>query len=256
MKRFYHCFALLTALSALLAALTVATCADYSDPVDMGLVFSPVTRLEAYVDGEWNADLSGSYGFGDTAAVTAPDVGGKSSSHWEADGSVISYAKSLKLTMNAHTTLSAVYADAAPTAKPVAGITSVTRTSDGGSSALVEQNKTGFVDVPAGSFYEDAVAWAVEAGVTTGTDATHFSPNAACTRAQTVTFLWRAAGSPEPTTTTTFTDVPANDYYTKAVQWAAENGVTTGTSATSFSPNDNCLRAQIVTFLYRAYEGK
>ena len=95
--------------------------------------------------------------------------------------------------------------------------------------------------------------WAVGNGVTTGTDATHFEPNGTCTRAQAVTFLWRAAGQPEPKTTARpFNDVSPGMYYEKAVLWAVEEGITNGTSTTTFSPDDNCTRAQIVTFLYRA----
>ena len=110
-----------------------------------------------------------------------------------------------------------------------------------------------FVDVPAGSYYEDAVDWAVENGITKGTDDTHFSPDGICTRAQAVTFLWRAAGSPEPETCTMpFTDVPVGSYYYDAVLWAVENGITKGTSDTTFSPNMTCSRAQIVTFLWRS----
>ena len=110
-----------------------------------------------------------------------------------------------------------------------------------------------FVDVPAGSYYEDAVDWAVENGITQGTDDTHFSPDGICTRAQAVTFLWRAAGSPEPETRTMpFTDVNAGSYYYDAVLWAVENGITKGTSDTTFSPNMTCSRAQIVAFLWRS----
>ena len=110
-----------------------------------------------------------------------------------------------------------------------------------------------FVDVATGSYYEDAVDWAVENGITKGTDNTHFSPDGICTRAQTATFLWRAAGSPKPETRTMpFTDVPAGSYYYDAVLWAVENGITKGTSNTTFSPNMTCSRAQIVTFLWRA----
>ncbi len=111
----------------------------------------------------------------------------------------------------------------------------------------------GFVDVATGSYYEDAVDWAVENGITKGTDDTHFSPDGICTRAQAVTFLWRAAGSPEPETRTMpFTDVPVGSYYYDAVLWAVENGITKGTSDTTFSPNMTCTRAQIVTFLWRS----
>ena len=110
-----------------------------------------------------------------------------------------------------------------------------------------------FVDVATGSYYEDAVDWAVENGITKGTDDTHFSPDGICTRAQAVTFLWRAAGSPEPETRAMpFADVPVGSYYYDAVLWAVENGITKGTSDTTFSPNMTCSRAQIVTFLWRS----
>ena len=110
-----------------------------------------------------------------------------------------------------------------------------------------------FVDVATGSYYEDAVDWAVENGITKGTDDTHFSPDGICTRAQAVTFLWRAAGSPEPETRTMpFTDIPVGSYYYDAVLWAVENGITKGTSDTTFSPNMTCTRAQIVAFLWRS----
>ena len=112
---------------------------------------------------------------------------------------------------------------------------------------------TTFSDVPEGAYYTDAVAWAVEKGVTSGTSGTTFSPNADCTRAQIVTFLWRAAGSPTPKSKeSAFTDVVAGSYYETAVQWAVENGITSGTSATTFSPNAACTRAQTVTFLWRS----
>ena len=110
-----------------------------------------------------------------------------------------------------------------------------------------------FVDVATGSYYEDAVDWAVKNGITKGTDDTHFSPDGICTRAQAVTFLWRTAGSPKPETRTMpFTDVPVGSYYYDAVLWAVENGITKGTSDTTFSPNMTCSRAQIVTFLWRS----
>ena len=110
-----------------------------------------------------------------------------------------------------------------------------------------------FMDVPAGSYYEDAVVWAVEERVTSGTSATTFSPDGVCTRAQAVTFLWRSAGSPVPESgTMPFTDVKADSWYYDAVLWAVEKGITAGTSATTFSPDLNCSRAQIVTFLHRA----
>ena len=110
-----------------------------------------------------------------------------------------------------------------------------------------------FVDVATGSYYEDAVDWAVGNGITQGTDDTHFSPDGICTRAQAVAFLWRAAGSPKPETRTMpFADVPAGSYYYDAVLWAVENGIAKGTSDTTFNPNMTCTRAQIVAFLWRS----
>ena len=113
--------------------------------------------------------------------------------------------------------------------------------------------KNPFTDVPAGSYYEDAVIWAVDKGITTGTSATTFNPNSICTRAQAVTFLWRAAGSPAAKSSAMpFADVKAGSYYETAVLWAVENGITKGTSDTMFSPDATCTRAQIVTFLWRS----
>ena len=113
-----------------------------------------------------------------------------------------------------------------------------------------------FTDVAEGSYYHDAVLWAVENGITKGTSDTAFSPNATCTRAQIVTFLWRSQKSPASDSVNPFTDVAADAYYTGAVLWAAENGITGGTTATTFSPDDDCTRAQIVTFLYRCLGGE
>lgn len=110
-----------------------------------------------------------------------------------------------------------------------------------------------FVDVPEGSFYYDAVLWAVEKGVTTGTSATTFEPDGSCTRAQAVTFLWRVAGCPAPKSAAMpFTDVKAGSFYYDAVLWAVENGITKGTSETTFEPDAACTRAQIVTLIWRA----
>ena len=109
-----------------------------------------------------------------------------------------------------------------------------------------------FVDVATGSYYEDAVDWAVEKGITNGVSSNMFAPDDPCTRAQIVTFLWRAAGSPAPKSMSSFTDVPADAFYAKAVAWAVENGITSGTGEGKFSPNAICTRAQSVTFLYRA----
>ena len=109
-----------------------------------------------------------------------------------------------------------------------------------------------FADVPAGTWFTDAVAWAVAQGITNGTDETHFSPDVPCTRAQMVTFLWRAAGKPEPAGgEMPFLDVAKGSYYEKAVLWAVEQGITQGVSETEFAPDATVTRAQTVTFLYR-----
>ena len=112
-----------------------------------------------------------------------------------------------------------------------------------------------FYDVPNGAYFYEAVKWAVKNGITTGVGNDLFAPEQPCTRAQIVTFLWRAAGSPEPKTMSSFTDVPASAYYAKAVAWAVENGITNGMTATMFAPDATCTRGQSVTFLHRALKG-
>ena len=115
-----------------------------------------------------------------------------------------------------------------------------------------------FQDVPEGAYYRDAVLWAVENQITSGTSPDAFSPGKVCTRAQIVTFLWRAKGSPapdDPSEPLLFQDVAENAYYRNAVLWATKTGVTGGTSPTTFSPDKTCTRAEIVTFLYKAIHG-
>ena len=112
-----------------------------------------------------------------------------------------------------------------------------------------------FYDVPNDAFFYEAVKWAVKSGVTNGLTETMFGPYEPCTRAQIITFLWRAAGSPEPKTAVSFADVPAGSYYAKAVAWAIENGITNGMTETTFAPDATCTRGQGVTFLYRALKG-
>ena len=113
-----------------------------------------------------------------------------------------------------------------------------------------------FTDVKESAYYYKAMLWAVENGITSGTSATTFGPNENCTRSQVVTFLWRADGKPEPMSSECpFTDIKTNSSYYKAVLWAVENGITSGTSATTFGPKNTCTRGQIVTFLYRYVEG-
>ncbi len=120
---------------------------------------------------------------------------------------------------------------------------------------FVKTAATSFADVPANAYFADAVKWAVDKDVTNGLSDTMFGPYESCTRTQIVTFLWRAAGSPEPKTASSFTDVPVSAYYAKAVAWAIENGITNGMTETTFAPDATCTRGQIVTFLYRALKG-
>ena len=136
------------------------------------------------------------------------------------------------------------------------GAQQITLTVTGGEAAKPYQPMA-FKDVDPDSFYADPVGWAVnhDPQITAGTSAVTFSPLATCTRGQVVTFLWRAAGCPEPESTDNpFKDVKDSAYYCKAVLWAAENGITSGTSKTTFSPGDPCTRAHVVTFLWRAHE--
>lgn len=127
--------------------------------------------------------------------------------------------------------------------------TTDTRTKEG--SALIQENP--FTDVEENAYYTEPVLWAVANKITNGTSATTFSPKATCTRAQIVMFLWNAAGQPDPVSTDNpFTDVVEKDWYYKAVLWAVENKITTGISATTFSPDSACTRAQVVTFQWRA----
>ena len=124
-------------------------------------------------------------------------------------------------------------------------------------ATLMEDNSVlnFFYDVPNDAFFYEAVKWAVKSGVTNGLSDTMFGPYESCTRAQIVTFLWRAAGSPEPKTAVRFADVPAGSYYAKAVAWAIENGITNGMTETTFAPNATCTRGQSVTFLHRVLKG-
>jgi hypothetical protein len=109
-----------------------------------------------------------------------------------------------------------------------------------------------FTDVKSSDYYYKAVLWAVENNITSGIGNGKFGPGNSCTRGQSVTFIWRAVGSPNSATGNSFTDVATRSYYEKAVNWAVANGITSGTSKAAFSPSKTCTRGQIVTFLYRA----
>ena len=175
---------------------------------------------------------------GDTVTITVkPDKG------YEVDEIIVTDSKGneLKLTKKSDTR----YTFTMPSGK-------VTVEASFAKIADAPDKDLAFVDVPANAYYADAVAWAVENGITSGTSDTTFSPNAACTRAQMMTFLWRAAGSPKAAGNNPFTDLDASAYYYDAVLWAVSEGITSGTSATTFSPDATVTRGQTVTFLYRA----
>ena len=156
------------------------------------------------------------------------------------------------VTKNEDGTFSFTMPSGAVTVNPVFEKSKGPDASDAPESSDVPDAGKVFEDVPEDAWYRDAVQWAVENGVTTGTDETHFSPNAPCTRAQMVTFLWRAAGEPEPAGgSVPFGDIQAGSYYEKAVAWAVENGITNGVDETRFAPGDTVSRAQTVAFLFR-----
>lgn len=121
------------------------------------------------------------------------------------------------------------------------------------SAAEQQSSQLPFVDVKPGSYYYDAVRWAYNSGITSGTDSTHFSPNMICNRAQIATMIWRSFGSPKPKSSSSpFRDVRKNDYFYNAVLWCVERGITTGTGGGYFSPTEYCTRGQIAVFLFRS----
>ena len=122
---------------------------------------------------------------------------------------------------------------------------------DTADTAAPGQTAVTFTDMPSSPEFVESITWAVENGITKGVSGTLFAPNATCTRAQIVTFLWRAQQSPASGGENPFTDVPADAYYAQAVAWAVENGAAKGVNETAFAPDDNCTRAQIVTLIYR-----
>jgi uncharacterized repeat protein (TIGR02543 family) len=155
--------------------------------------------------------------------------------------------KVTSVTMTKNTTVYAKWAAGTSTSTPSQGSTGTN-----GSTGTTGISTQSFTDVTSDGWYSTAVNWAVSNGITKGVSATSFAPNMDCTRAQIVTFLWRAMGSPEPTITENpFTDVSEGDYY-KAILWAVEKGITQGVTDTTFVPDAICTRAQIVTFLWRA----
>ena len=204
---------------------------------------SPTTRYTVSVDAGRNGDVTVSpsrAGRGDTVTITVePDEG------YELDELIVTDADGDEITVRDRG--NGRYTFTMPRGRVTVEATFV---------EIAEEPETlPFVDVPTGAYYYDAVAWAVENDITTGTSATTFGPDIICTRAQMVPFLWRAAGSPEPESTVNpFTDVSAGAYYYDAVLWAVEQGITNGTSASTFSPDATVTRGQTVTFLWR-YDG-
>ena len=234
------------------------------------------TRYAVTVNGSY-ADVSGagSYAAGSVVTVRAGSRGGYTFNGWTADSSV-----AFDDANAAETTFTMPDGSVTVTAEPDEGYEldslkvldkngkelALTDKGDGRftfimpagrvevKAAFTEEVKISpFRDVPTDAYYYEAVKWAQKKGITGGIGDGLFGPNQPCTRAQIVTFLWRAAGSPEPEGTAAgMTDVAAGSYYEKAVAWAIENGITTGTADGKFSPNAPCIRAQSMTFLFRA----
>ena len=171
------------------------------------------------------------------------------------------YSEPLTVTFTGGSSSGGSSSGSSSSSRPSSSRPSSSRPSSGSSSDKPEMGSAEainlpFYDVPANAYYADAVRWAYLNNVTVGTNATTFSPDATCTRAEMVTFLWRAAGSPKPAAATcAFTDVSMDSYYVNAVLWAVEKGITSGTAAATFSPNATCTRAQMATFLCRMANG-
>ena len=208
---------------------------------DYALFLSGKNAYEVTVTG---GSGSGTYLEGSTVAITANSKGGYSFNEWE----IVSGDVTLANAAAAQTTFTMSGSDVELKA-------TYTRNSSGGSSGGGSSKPTPeqiFADVPTTTYYYEAVKWAADKSITGGIGNNQFAPNQPCTRAQIVAFLWRTAGSPEHKAMSSFDDVSADAYYAKAVAWAVENGITSGTGNGEFSPNATCTRAQVVTFLYRA----
>ena len=238
------------------STIAAADCGENKEESTLGITFvlpvltendTPAAAYTVTVNGSYaSATGAGEYEEGDLVTLAAGTRSGYTFSGWTSDDITIPNAGS------ADTSFAMPAKAVAVTANWTADAPIVVP-GDPVKPADPVQPVIPFTDVPMGAYYEDAVLWAVSEGITSGTTASTFSPNAACTRAQAVTFLWRAAGSPAPKSAAMpFTDVAEGSYYYDAVLWAVENGITKGTSDTTFSPNATCTRAQIVTFLWRS----
>lgn len=205
---------------------------------------TPTTYAVTVNGSEAASTGAGSYAEGDTVTIKAGTKDGYTFKNWTtADGVTFANADRATTTFvmpGKPVTVAAVFEKDAEPIVPVEPVVPV-------------EPENPFVDVPSNAYFADAVLWAADKGITGGVNATHFAPDLTCTRAQAVTFLWRAAGCPAPKSTEMpFSDVAAGSYFYDAVLWAVENDITKGTSATKFSPDLECSRAQIVTFLWRS----
>ena len=188
----------------------------------------------------------------DHSAITATRVCKRDPDHTEAENGVVTSAVTKEATYDAEGEITYTATFSNPAFEPQTAVVSLPRLE----RPTPTPAENPFTDIRESAYYHDPVLWAVANNVTNGTSATTFSPDEGCTRAQVVTFLWRAAGKPDPASSTNpFTDVKPGAYYYNAVLWAVEKGITNGTSGTTFSPDETCTRAQIVTFLWR-YEGQ
>ncbi len=187
----------------------------------------------------------------DHSAITATRVCKRDPAHTETETGIVISAVTKEATYDAEGEITYTAAFANPAFEPQTAVVSLPRLE----RPTPTPAENPFADIHESAYYHDPVLWAVANNVTNGTSATTFSPDEGCTRAQVVTFLWRATGKPDPASSENpFSDVKEGAYYYNAVLWAVENGITNGTSDKTFSPDETCTRAQIVTFLWRYEE--
>ncbi|MBQ6946703.1 MAG: S-layer homology domain-containing protein, partial [Clostridia bacterium] len=201
----------------------------YGETLTFAVVAKPGNMYTVTVNGSAAAQTgAGEYAVGDTVTVNAGNKKGYTFAGWQAQGITLQNASAATISFTMP-----------------AGDVSLT--------AVFKKQSNPFVDVKKKDYFYDAVLWAVDNGITAGATKTSFAPNDPCTRGQIVTFLWRAAGCPEPKSSKNpFTDVKKSDYYYKAVLWAVENNITAGATKTTFAPKSPCTRGQIAAFLWRA----
>ena len=187
----------------------------------------------------------------DHSAITATRVCKRDPAHTETENGVVTSAVTKEATYDAEGEITYTATFVNPAFEPQTAVVSLPRLE----RPTPTPAENPFADIRESAYYHDPVLWAVANNVTNGTSDSTFSPDEGCTRAQVVTFLWRAAGKPDPASSESpFSDVKEGAYYYNAVLWAVETGITNGTSNTTFSPDETCTRAQIVTFLWRYEE--